>query len=197
MAKWYDELNPELSQFIMAQHVFFTGTAAADGRVNVSPKGLDSFRIMAPNRVAYLDLTGSGNETAALLRRNPRITIMFCSFSKMARILRIYGKGRVILPQFPNWEEVHSHFPSMLGERQIVEISVEQVMTSCGYAVPRMEFVKERETLNRYWQTHDVEDYKVKTNLISIDGFPTGIFDPAPATAENGHHDAALASSPK
>src|SRR5690242_15176334 len=117
MAKLYDSINDDLREFIAEQHVFFVATAPLDaaGHVNVSPKGLDSFRILSPNRVAYLDLTGSGNETSAHLHENGRITIMFCAFNGSARILRLYGHGRTILPGSSEWPELFSMFTAQHG----------------------------------------------------------------------------------
>ncbi len=138
MSKFFDRLTPELTQFIGAQPVFFVATAAPQGRINLSPKGMDTFRVLDEKRVAYLDLTGSGNETAAHLLRDGRITIMFCSFGNNAEIARIYGRGAVIGPDHARGPELAANFPKLPGVRQIMEIGVESAMTSCGYAVPRM-----------------------------------------------------------
>jgi hypothetical protein len=139
---------------------------------------MDTFRVVDDNRVLYLDLTGSGNETAAHLLENGRITVMFCSFDKTARIMRLYGRGRAIHPRDDRWNEYLAMFPSEPGVRQIMEIEVETAMTSCGYAVPR-EGVEERDTLRRYWQKRGddaVVKYYQQNNVESIDGLPTGIF---------------------
>ncbi len=149
MAKVYDSINDDLKDFIGEQHVFFVATAPLDGagHINLSPKGLDSFRILSPNRVAYLDLTGSGNETSAHLHENGRITIMFCAFNGSARILRLYGNGRTILPTSAEWPELFAHFTERPGIRQIMLIDVTRVQTSCGFGIPLYEYVSERELL--------------------------------------------------
>jgi hypothetical protein len=139
---------------------------------------MDTFRVVGKNRVIYLDLTGSGNETAAHLRDNGRITIMFCSFDKTARIMRLYGCGRAIHPRDEKWNKYLALFPEEPGVRQIMEIEVEAAMTSCGYAVPRFDGLEERDTLRRYWQKRGdgaVIKYHEEYNLESIDGLPTGI----------------------
>ena len=135
MAKFYAELNTDLRDFIARQHLFFTATAA-EGRINLSPKGMDSFRCLDEHNVAYLDVTGSGNETAAHLRADGRITLMFCSFDTQPVILRLYGQGRVIRPRDAEWHALSGHFPPLTGSRQIMLIRVESVQTSCGYGVP-------------------------------------------------------------
>src|SRR5829696_6870276 len=149
MAKILDAITPELASFIEEQTMFFVGTAplSPSGHVNLSPKGLDTLRILAPDRVAYLDLTGSGNETAAHLRENGRITFMFCAFTGAPRILRLYGTGRVVLPETPQWAELLRRFPVYPGARQIITAEISRVQTSCGFAVPLMEYVQQRDTL--------------------------------------------------
>jgi hypothetical protein len=179
MSNWYEEITPELGEFIAAQKVFFVATAPAQGRINLSPKGMDTFRVLSPNRVIYLDITGSGNETAAHLFENGRITIMFCSFDKTARIMRLYGRGRTIHPHEANWQEYLAMFPPEPGIRQIMEIDIESAMTSCGYGVPCMENLNERDTLRKYWQKRDEQTlaaYQQQHNEQSIDGLPTGLF---------------------
>ncbi|MDO8432101.1 MAG: pyridoxamine 5'-phosphate oxidase family protein [Candidatus Binatus sp.] len=178
MSEWHKSITAEMKEFIAEQKVFFVATAPHEGRINLSPKGMDTFRVVDDNRVLYLDLTGSGNETAAHLLENGRITVMFCSFDKTARIMRLYGRGRTIHPRDDRWNEYFAMFPSEPGVRQIMEIEVETAMTSCGYAVPR-EGVAERDTLRRYWQKcgdDAVVKYQQQNNLESIDGLPTGIF---------------------
>ena len=179
MSNWYEEITPELREFIAAQKVFFVATAPAQGRINLSPKGMDTFRVLNPNRVIYLDITGSGNETAAHLFENSRITIMFCSFDKTARIMRLYGRGHTIHPHDANWHEYLLMFPPEPGIRQIMEIDIESAMTSCGYGVPCMENLNERDTLRKYWQKRDEQTlaaYQQQHNEQSIDGLPTGLF---------------------
>jgi hypothetical protein len=184
MSTWYEEVTPELKQFVARQKVFFVATAPSSGRINLSPKGMDTFRVVSPKRVIYLDITGSGNETAAHLVDNGRITIMFCSFDKSAQIARLYGHGRPIHPDNASWHEYLAMFPPEPGVRQIMEIDVESAMTSCGYGVPWMENLKERDTLRKYWEKRDEEtlvDYQRKENERSIDGLPTGLFSNASA----------------
>jgi hypothetical protein len=168
-----------MKQFIAEQKVFFVATAPQEGSINLSPKGMDTFRVLGNKRVLYLDLTGSGNETAAHLHENGRITIMFCSFDKSARIMRLYGSGRAIHPRDEKWNEYLARFPSEPGVRQIMEIDIESAMTSCGYGVPRLEGLEERDTLRKYWQSRGDDaavQYQQKNNTESIDGLPTGIF---------------------
>ena len=183
MSEFFDRLTPELTEFFGAQLVFFVATAAPEGRINLSPKGMDTFRVLDEKRVAYLDLTGSGNETAAHLLRDGRITLMFCSFDKNAEIARIYGRGAVIRPEHARWPELIAHFPKLPGVRQVMEISVESAMTSCGYAVPRMSGMTARDTLEKYWIQRGEkgkEESQQKHNLRSIDGLPTGMPETKP-----------------
>ncbi len=179
MSEWFKSVTSEMKQFIAQQKVFFVATAPHEGRINLSPKGMDTFRVVGKNRVLYLDLTGSGNETAAHLLDDGRITIMFCSFDKTARIMRLYGRGRAIRPRDEKWNKYLALFPAEPGVRQIMEIEVEAAMTSCGYAVPRFDGLEERDTLRKYWQTRGdaaVGEYHEQNNRESIDGLPTGIF---------------------
>jgi hypothetical protein len=186
MAKVHDEITPELRAFIARQPLFFVATAplAETGHVNLSPKGLDTLRVLDGHTVAYLDLTGSGNETAAHLLENGRITFMFCAFTGAPKILRLYGRGRAVLPDAPEWEELRARFPDLPGVRQIVVAAVTRVQTSCGYAVPRMETVEQRDTLVR-WAEAKGEDrlsgYRQEKNTVSIDGLPAPLLGaPAP-----------------
>lgn len=176
MAEFTDTLTDKHIAFIEKQPVYFTATAAADARINLSPKGYaDSFRILSEKQVAYLDLGGSGNETHAHLAADGRITIMFCAFDRSALILRIYGRGRAVLPQDREWAEAAAHFTLIPGTRQIFVIDVESVQTSCGWGVPMMELQHERDTLQKYHRQADralwVEKLKGRTK--SIDGLPT------------------------
>lgn len=181
MAKFYTELNNGLKQFIAAQHVFFNASAPNEGRINLSPKGLDTFRILNDKLVAYLDLTGSENETAAHVAENGRLTLMFCSFEDKPSILRLYGKGRVVFPRDPEWQELHSQFPTIPGERQIVLLDIESIMTTCGFAVPLFEFKGQR-TLLPDWSCkmgeERLNEYRHERNLKSIDGLPTHLEGP-------------------
>jgi hypothetical protein len=180
MAKFYERLDESLKKFIGKQKMFFTASAAADGRVNLSPKGIDTFRCLDDTTVAYLDLTGSGNETAAHVSENGRITIMFCSFSGKPLILRIYGQGEIVRPDDELWEKLHENFPEYAGERQIVLINIESVQTSCGFGVPVYEFKRERTDLIKWAERKGddgIRQYWRDKNQKSIDGLPTNIFE--------------------
>ena len=176
MSDFTDTLTADHIAMIARQSVFFTATAASEGRINLSPKGLaDTFRVLAPDRVAYLDLGGSGNETHAHLAADGRITIMMCNFQQPALILRIYGRGVPVLPQDSGWPALASHFTLLPGTRQIFDIAVESVQSSCGWGVPVMQLDKERETLIKYHAQSDPEKWvtKLSGRTRSIDGFPT------------------------
>lgn len=178
MAKVLPEIDNELAAWIAQQPLFFNATAplASDGHVNLSPRGLDTFRVLGPHEVAYLDFTGSGNETAAHLLENGRITLMFCAFSGPPRILRLYGRGEVILPDNREWDSLLHHFPGEHPQaRQIVRVAVERVQTSCGYGVPLMELTGQRDELIRWAEKKGkagLRDYQKKNNRVSIDGLP-------------------------
>jgi hypothetical protein len=174
MAEFFDSLTAEHRDFIARQPVFFVATAAATGRVNLSPKGMDSFRVLGDRRVGYLDVGGSGNETQAHLNIDGRATIMFCAFDQPALILRIYGHGRAILPQDARWEDLADAFTLLPGTRQIFEFDVDSVQTSCGWGVPFMRFDRERTTLSRYHAAVSEQDRldKIKDRTRSIDGLP-------------------------
>ena len=178
MAKLFEEITPDHKEFIERQHVFFVGTAAAEGRINISPKGMDSLRVTGPNQVVWLNLTGSGNETAAHLLRIPRMTIMFCSFEQDPLILRLYGEAQTFHPNDQKFAEYKPLFPDQPGTRQILEMKVDLVQTSCGYAVPFMEFQSDRTQLNTWAAKKDdsqLHAYWEKKNMKSIDGFETGM----------------------
>jgi Pyridoxamine 5''-phosphate oxidase. len=180
MATQYPELNDKLIAFIQEQALFFVGTADRDGRVNVSPKGLDSLRVLSPRKVLWLNLTGSGNESAAHVRAVPRMTLMFCSFGKQPLILRLYGQARVVHPSDADWPELSAHFPALPGARQVFELDIDLVQTSCGFAVPYFEFKGERPTLNTWAEKRGPEglrEYWKERNALSLDGKPTGILD--------------------
>ena len=188
MGKLYTELDERLTRFIASQPVFFVATAPClgpdgdGGHVNVSPKGYaDTFAILGPASVAYLDLTGSGAETIAHLRQNGRITVMFCSFERQPKILRLYGTGTVVLPGTDEFESLLTHFPAAgLGsnpasQRAIIRVELDRISDSCGYAVPRMELVEERDVLVRSDQRKTAEQlaaYRAEKNSVSIDGLP-------------------------
>jgi len=174
MSEWTDHITPEHKAMIGRQSVFFVATAAGEGRINLSPKGYDSFRVLDRNRVAYLDLGGSGNETHAHLVADGRIVVMMCNFQQPALILRLYGKGRPVLPADPDWPELASHFRIMPGTRQIFDIVVESVQTSCGWGVPVMNLDHERQTLTKYHAQADPVAWEAKFagRTRSIDGLP-------------------------
>lgn len=178
MANFYTELNTTLREFISEQHLFFTATAAPDGRINLSPKGMDTFRSLDARTVAYLDLTGSGNETAAHLGADGRMTIMFCAFAGKPLILRLYGRGEVIWLDSERGQKLRALFPALAGERQIIVLHIESVQTSCGFAVPLYEFKEERALLVKWAENKGDEalkDYRRAKNRNSIDGLPTGL----------------------
>lgn len=178
MSDVFATITPEIETFIRAQPVFFVATAprADDGHINLSPKGLDTFRILSPTRVAYLDLTGSGNETAAHLLENGRITLMFCAFAGKPNILRLYGRGRAVLPQAAEWRELARQFTLLPGVRQIIVCEIDRVQNSCGLAVPTMQFEGHRDGLLKWAGgkgEEGLEVYRQKKNRHSIDGIPT------------------------
>ena len=178
MTKVFDFITAELEKFIVTQKMFFVGTAplSSTGHVNLSPKGLESFRILSPHRVGYLDVTGSGNETSAHLQENGRITLMFCAFQEPACILRLYGQGQTILPDSPEWNSLYPLFPPLPGIRQIIIADIERVQTSCGFGVPLYEYQGQRDILVNWASKkgeEGVKEYQQKNNLISIDGLST------------------------
>lgn len=178
MAKVFASITDELQRFIAAQQMFFVATAplAADGHVNISPKGLDSFRILSPNQVAYLDLTGSGNETSAHLQENERMTLMFCAFQEPPSILRLYGKGHTVLLDAPGWEALYAKFSPLPGARQIIVADIDRVQTSCGMGVPLYEPIAQRQSLVQWAGKKGkagLQDYQQQKNRSSIDGLPT------------------------
>lgn len=178
MAKFYDRLEPPLRDFIARQRLFFTGTAPDRGRINVSPKGMDTLRVIDERTVIYLDLTGSGNETAAHVGENGRLTLMFCSFDEQPLILRLYGKSEVIARNHPDWKTLAARFPPQPGVRQIIRLHIDLLQTSCGYAVPRYDLVEERQTLTRWAEKKGADGiaaYQRERNRTSIDGLPTGL----------------------
>ena len=183
MAQTFDDgITDALRAFIESQHVFFVGSAplAAEGHVNVSPKGLDCFRVLSPTRVAYLDLTGSGNETSAHLHENGRITFMFCAFAGKPTILRLFGRGRVVLKGADGWDALTAMFPTYPGARQVIVAELDRVQTSCGFAVPLMEHVGDRDLLPKWAEKKGPEklaEYRRTKNARSIDGLQTPVAD--------------------
>ncbi len=179
MAKQYPQITDAHQAFIEQQRIFFVGTAGRSGRVNVSPKGMDSLRVLGPNRVVWLSVTGSGNESAAHVAENGRMTVMFCSFEGTPMILRLYGRAGVVYPRDPDWDGLTGEFPSLPGTRQLFDLQVDRVQTSCGMAVPLYDYEGDREALNQ-WACKKgpdgVEAYWKEKNQVSIDGAPTHIF---------------------
>jgi hypothetical protein len=178
MAAFFDSILPKQQAFIEAQHLFFVGTAAEKGEVNLSPKGMEALKVLTPNKLLWLNYTGSGNETAAHVQRINRMTIMWCSFDKAPLILRVYATVNTIHINDPRWDTLISHFPVHEGARQLFELNVHQVQTSCGFAVPYYEYQGERPTLQKHWEQKgdiDMPDYWAKKNATSIDNFDTGI----------------------
>jgi hypothetical protein len=180
MAKVFDHITPELQRFITQQHLFFVATAPLDktGHVNLSPKGLDCFRVLSPNRIAYLDLTGSGNETSAHLQENGRITLMFCAFQGAPNILRLYGIGQTLLPDASEWDSLLADFPVIPGIRQIIVADIDRVQTSCGQGVPLYEYQGERSQLVTWAEKKgeaDLAAYHQQKNRLSIDGLLSAI----------------------
>jgi hypothetical protein len=176
MARVLDAITDELAAFIAAQRVFFVATAPTDGgHVNLSPKGLDTFAVIDPNTVAYLDLTGSGIETVAHLRENGRITIMFCAFDGKPNIVRLYGRGEVIPTGEPEADALLPRFGEYPGARSVIRVRVDRVSTSCGYGVPLLEYERERDELLKFADRRGPDglvEYRHEKNAASIDGLP-------------------------
>lgn len=175
-------LNGTLREFIEKQHVFFVATAAETGRVNLSPKGADSLRILSDTHIRWLNLSGSGNETAGHIRRQNRMTLMFCAFDGDAMILRLYGTARVIHPRDENWHEAVAMFPAMAGSRQVFDLEIDSVQTSCGTGVPLMQYQGQRapEELLPFFEDmggEGIRNYWRRKNVETIDGFATGLFE--------------------
>lgn len=180
MGKRLKKLSPRLISFIEKQPLFFVATAMQDGRINLSPKGLDSFRVLSETQILWLNLTGSGNETATHLNHLDRMTIMFCAFEGNPMILRLYGSARIHHTQDSEWERYNSHFQDMPGSRQIIVMDIDLVQTSCGFGVPLMDYVGERNLLEPWAIEKGKEGllaYWEEKNLTSLDGHATGIFD--------------------
>lgn len=178
MATVFDAISDTHRTFIAAQQMFFVASAplSPTGHVNMSPKGLDCFRVLSPNRVAYLDLSGSGNETSAHLRENGRITLMFCAFAGPPNILRLYGHAETVLPGSGQWDELRPLFGEYPGARQIIVAAISRVQTSCGFGIPNYDYVGQRETLIRWAKTKDDDEFETywsERNGESIDGLVT------------------------
>ncbi|WP_138422847.1 pyridoxamine 5'-phosphate oxidase family protein [Maritimibacter alexandrii] len=180
MAKQFDRIEDAHKRFIEDQHIYFVGSAAREGRVNVSPKGMDSLRIMGPNRIVWLNLTGSGNETAGHLRDVNRMTLMWCSFTTRPLILRCYGTAETVHPRDAGWGDLYALFDDHAGARQIYDVTVDLVQTSCGYAVPFFDNPRERDTLTKWSDDKGADGiaaYWEEKNRTTIDGADTGLFE--------------------
>lgn len=178
MAEQFPALEDKHIQFIREQHLFFVGTAGSEGYVNVSPKGMDTFRVTSSSEVVWLNLTGSGNESAAHVLENPRMTIMFCSFTRQPLIMRLYGQACAVHPGDDGWTELLELFPDDVGARQIFRLALDLVQTSCGYAVPLYDLRGERPTLTKWAESRGregIEQYWREKNATSLDGKDTGI----------------------
>jgi len=181
MGKFFSHIQEHHKTFIEEQKLFFVATAplSDEGHVNLSPKGLDSFRIISPTKVAYMDITGSGNETSAHILENGRITFMFCAFDGPPNILRLYGKGYTILPGDSTWTSLSAHFTLQSATRQIIVADIHKVQTSCGFSVPLYEYTGERDHAQKWADAKGIEGleaYRQEKNRISMDGLPTALF---------------------
>ncbi len=174
MATFYEEIVDSQIDFIQRQHIFFTATSHGEGRVNLSPKGMDTFRVLDSTTVAYLDMIGSGNETAAHLQNDGRITLMFCSFDQDPNILRLYGHGEAIGPSNEKWSDIIKHFDEIHGQRQLIVATIDSTQDSCGWAIPRYDYLRERDTLREYSKkaTPELLQEKIASQTTSIDGLP-------------------------
>ena len=181
MAKKFEQIEPAHHDFILRQKIFFVASAASGGRINLSPKGLDCLRILNPNQIVYLDRTGSGNETAAHMLADGRLTIMFCAFDGPPMILRLYGHGKTLARGCHEYaallDSVYQGIEPA-GARQMVIQDIDLVQTSCGYAVPLMDYEGDRDGLDRWAQSKGEDGlmaYRKEKNSVSLDGLPTGI----------------------
>lgn len=178
MAQFLTSITPRVERFIAEQHLFFVATAARDGQVNVSPKGLDTLRVVSPNRVAWLNGTGSGNETAAHVLDIPRMTIMFCALEGNPWIVRLYGRPTMVQPPDEGWEAWVSLFPPLKGARQVFVLDIDRVITSCGFGVPLFAYERQRTTMDQWFDKlgpDRVQEYQREKNVASIDGLPTDL----------------------
>jgi hypothetical protein len=180
MGKFFTEIREQEKKFIEKQRLFFVGTAplGAEGHINLSPKGMDSFRVFSPNQVAYMDIVGSGNETSAHLLENGRITLMFCAFDGPPNILRLYGKGYTVIPSDKEWPALSAQFKLVLATRQIIVADIDKVQTSCGFSVPYYDYKGERDVGEKWAESKGATGlvtYKAGKNLISLDGLPTAL----------------------
>jgi hypothetical protein len=181
MGKFFDTINDSHRAFIEKQKLFFTATSplSAEGHVNLSPKGIDSFRVLSDTKVAYMDIIGSGNETSAHILENGRLTIMFCAFEGPPNILRLYGSGYTVLPEDEEWAYLAPRFDLQLATRQIIVSEVHKVQTSCGFSVPYYDYKGERDHAQKWAENKGaggLQSYKAEKNRISMDGLPTPLF---------------------
>jgi hypothetical protein len=180
MATFYTQIEDRHQKFIESQHLFFVSTAPSsnEGHINLSPKGLDSFRILSPTKVAYMDIVGSGNETSAHILENRRITFMFCAFDGPPNILRLYGRGYTVLPGDSLWKDLSAYFNILPSTRQIIVADIHKLQTSCGFGVPYYDYVGERDHSHKWAEkkgAQGLEEYKKEKNMISLDGLPTAL----------------------
>lgn len=182
MGKFFEQINQHHRDFIAKQKMFFVASApiSATGHVNLSPKGIDSFRVLTDKQVAYMDIIGSGNETSAHLLENGRITLMFCAYDGPPNILRLYGRGRTLLPGDAEWSDIAAHFELQLATRQIILAEIDMVQTSCGFSVPLYNYQGERDQAVKWANAKGadgLETYKKEKNRVSLDGLPTALYD--------------------
>ncbi len=180
MGKQFESLTTEHIEFIEAQKIYFVGTATTDSKVNISPKGMNSLKVLDANRVIWLNMTGSGNETSAHIQKSPRMTIMFAAFEGKPVIMRLYGKAKVIHHNDSEWNDLYRQFPENIGARQIFDLSIEMVQTSCGTAVPYFDYVEDRDQLNKSSARKGedgIKKYWQERNHTSLDGIPSNIVD--------------------
>lgn len=185
MGKQYQDISPKHIDFISQQKLFFVGTATADSRINISPKGTDLLRVLSSERALWLNLTGSGNETSAHVQETPRMTLMFCAFSGEPKTLRLYGQAKVFHPYDAEWDELASHFPATPSARQIFDLSVDLVQTSCGFGVPLYDYQGERSQMQQWAEKKaaaGIAKYWEDRNQLSIDGKPTHVLRKKPAS---------------
>jgi len=180
MGKEHSQITVEHKEFIENQKLFFVCTSPLDanGHINLSPKGFDCFRVLSATRVGYLDIVGSGNETSAHLLENGRITFMFCAFDGPPKILRLYGKGKTVLPGDAEWNELSKHFTILPATRQIIIADIFKVKSSCGFGIPLYEFTGERDHAFKWVENkgeEGLEEYKKEKNMVSMDGLPAPI----------------------
>lgn len=180
MGQAFESMSEKHIAFLQAQPCFFVATAAADGRVNISPKGFDSLRVLSPTRVIWLNITGSGNETAAHIRELPRMTLMFSAFSGPSMTLRLYGTADCLQPGDVGWDDALACFPDLPAARQIFDLAIDRVQTSCGSSVPEMKVIRHRAELElvpffKRMSDEGLDAYQKKKNMVSIDGKPTGL----------------------